>query len=119
MTTTLDKTQLTTFVVTMGYAPEGWEDDTNEDGSTNYDTQPLATRTVEVELPTTATPWEVYEAADELVDDESIRQQFRDQGAFGLDGDGFSIYNCSNDLTYQISYDSIHHLDTWDKFFVS
>ena len=119
MTTTLDKTQLATFTVTMGYAPEGWENDTAEDGSINYDTQPLASRTVTVELPADAAPWEVYEAADELVDAERILQEFRDQDAYGLEGDGFSIHNSFTDLTYQISYDTIHHLDSWDKFFVS
>ena len=118
MTTTLKTKQLTTFTVTMGFAPEEWKDEVAEDGSINYDTQPLASRTVQVELPSTAAPWEVYEAADELVDDESIRQEFREQGAYGLDGDGFSIYNSTTGLTYDISYDSIDQDVTWDKFFV-
>ncbi len=116
MTTTIESLTTTTYVVTMGFCSESWEDETLEDGSINYDTQPSTCRTVEVTLPIDATPMGVYEAADAKVDDAEVLAELREMGGSGIEGDGFEILNKATNTIYSISYDSISREHTWDQF---
>lgn len=116
MTKTIELLKTTTYVITMGYCAESWEDETLEDGSVNYDTQPTTCRTVEVTLPSDATPYGVYEAADAKIDDAEVLSELQDIGGTGIEGDGFEILNRETNTTYSISYDSIEPQHTWDQF---
>ena len=114
MTTTI-ATKTTEYTVTLGYAPTEWEDGVCPDGNPNYDTQPLTHRTVVVTLPTGSSPFDIYCAADDLIDDDAVREELKEQGAYGLDGDGTCIAFNGNE--YQNSYDCVSPDTTWDEFF--
>lgn len=116
MTTTIEPLTTTTYVVTMGFCAKSWEDETLENGSINYDTQPTTCRTVEVRLPSNATPYGVYEAADSKIDDAEVLSELQDMGGTGIEGDGFEILNRETNTTYSIGYDSIQPQHTWDQF---
>ena len=115
-TTTIESLTTTTYVVTMGYCAESWENETLEDGSTDYDSQPCTTRTVEVELPTDATPFDVYGEADSRVDLDGVTAELEREGGVGVEGDGFETLNRATNTVYSISYDSISPDHTWEKF---
>lgn len=44
-------------------------------GDINYDTQPSACRTVVLSLPSGSTPFDIYCAADSLIDDDAVWQE--------------------------------------------
>ncbi len=116
MTTTIELLKTTTYVVTMGFCAESWENETLENGEINYDTQPTTCRTVEVRLPINASPMGVYEAADAKVDDNEVLAELREMGGSGIEGDGFEILNKATNTVYSISYDCIAPEHTWDQF---
>jgi len=113
--TTITATKTTEYTVTLGYAPTEWEDGVLPDGNINYDTQPSACRTVVVTLPSGSTPFDIYCAADSLIDDAAVRAELEEQGASGLDGDGCCISFDGNE--YQNSYDGLSPNTTWEEFF--
>ena len=112
--TAITATKTTEYTVTIGYAPTDWEDGVSPDGDINYDTQPSACRTVVVSLPSGSTPFDIYCAADSLIDDDAVRAELQEQGATGLDGDGVCISFDGNE--YQVSYDCVPHDATWEQF---
>lgn len=113
--TTLTATKTTEYTVTLGYAPTEWEDDVCPDGNPNYETQPSACRTVVVTLPTGSSPLDIYCAADALIDDDAVRAELKEQGAYGLDGDGTCISFDGNE--YQNSYTGLSSDTSWEEFF--
>jgi hypothetical protein len=118
MTTATPIKTNTIYTVCLGFcACDGWEDDTNEDGSTNYDNQPTTSRTVTVVLPSGATPFDVYCRADGLIDLTEVEGELSAEGGMGVDGDGCSI--TFDGREYTVPYDSILSTTSWDEFEMS
>ena len=111
---TATATQTTEYTVTLGYAPTEWEDGVLPAGDINNATQPSACRTVVVTLPSGSAPFDIYCEADGLIDDEAVRKELKEQGAYGLDGDGCCIAFDGNE--YQNSYDCVPNDATWEQF---
>ena len=105
------------YLVTLRYCAEDWANSENEDGSTNYDTQPLTERSVVVYLPTNASPWDIYSAADELIDVSDVLAELAAEGGTGYDGDGFSIQREDINTEFVIPYDTIKPNTSWDDFY--
>lgn len=105
------------YLVTLRYCAEDWTDSTLDDGSTNYDTQPLTERSVVVYLPSDASPWDIYSTADEMIDDSDVLAELSAEGGTGYDGDGLSIQREDINIEFDISYDTIQPDTSWDKFF--
>ena len=114
--TTATKTKTIEYAVTLNYCATEWVDADGED-STDYECQPTASRTVVVELPSDATPFDVYCVADAEINDDDILFELSEEGGAGLDGDGFSI--AFNSKEYSIGYDSIKPTASWSEYHVS
>lgn len=114
--TTLAPTTVKYFV-TLRYCAEDWANSENEDGSTNYDTQPLTERSVVVYLPSDASPWDIYSTADELIDDDDVLAELNAAGGYGYDGDGLSIQREDINTEFAVSYNSISPNTSWSEFY--
>ena len=114
---TLQKTTTTEYIVNMRYCAENWNGMETEDGEINFEAQPLTEVEVTVELPSDATPWEVYWEADKLVDLIEVEKELNEEGGYGAEGDGMLIENQSTGITYVISYDSVRSNTSWDEFY--
>ena len=106
-------TATTEYTVTLGYCATEWLDPEGNPSS-NYDYQPLATRTVVVELPSNSTPFDIYCKADESINDDDVAFELSELGGTGLDGDGTTI--AFDGKEYRNSYDSISPNTSWSEF---
>ena len=114
--TTAIATRTIEYTVSLNYCATEWVDAEGED-STDYDCQPTASRTVVVELPSNATPFDVYCVADADVNEDDILFELSEEGGAGMDGDGFTI--AFDNKEYRIGYDSIRPTSSWSEFHVS
>lgn len=114
--TTLAPVKTTEYTVTLGYCATEWVDAEGEDSS-DYDCQPLATRTVVVELPSNASPFDIYCEADALINDDDVAFELSEGGGSGLDGDGIII--AFDGKEFRNSYDAISATTTWSEFSVN
>ena len=85
MTTTIDKT--TEYQVTFHWTASDWDNSTDENGEYDYANQPNEVTQCTVTLPTDATPWDVYCAADKIIGDKPDTAD----GIYGWDGDGITV----------------------------
>ena len=106
----------TTYTITLGFCAETWDDDTTETGDVNYDTQPMAVRTVEATLASDATPFEIYCSADALIDLAEVQAELEADGGSGIAGDGICILNRTTNTEYSCNYDCVQPSTGWDKF---
>ena len=109
MTNTIAPTT-TEYKVTFHWTASDWDNSTNENGEYDYDNQPNETTECSVTLPTDATPWDVYCAADEVIGDAPNT----DDSVYGWDGDGMCVE--FNGKVLNISGDTIKHTTTWSDF---
>ncbi len=110
MTTLYQAPTTTKFNVTFYYAAESWEDMYTDDEEIDYDNQPTDEITVTLTLPSSATPYEVYEAAD-----VAIKGPEEDDEVDSWDGDGLSIEFNDKEYRFEFNDPTLTREAAWDK----
>ena len=113
MTTTIAPTT-TEYKVTFNWTASDWKDSTNEDGEYDYENQPDASTYITVTLPSDASPWDVYnEAEDEAIDNKCYFPK-EDEDVYSWDDDGMFVE--FNGKVLRISAGMLTHTTTWADF---